>query len=75
MEDIKKAIAPTLELLKQLNVKVKNNEVEPDFIVKLATTMKVSAIKLDQYVKLNKLKLNGGVEYKQIEEEDDEDED
>lgn len=63
IEDIKKSVAPTLALLKELNNQMKNNDVQADCILKLSTTMKVSAMGLERAIKQNKLKVTGGVDY------------
>jgi hypothetical protein len=75
IEDIKKSVAPTLALLKELNNQMKSNDLQADCVLKLATTMKVSAMGLERAIKQNKLKVTGGVEYiPPTEEDDDEDE-
>jgi hypothetical protein len=72
MEEIKKIISPTLTLLKELNVKVGKGEVDGDFILKLSTTMKLSAIGLDKYVKQNKLSITGGLTKPPVDDDDGE---
>jgi hypothetical protein len=71
MEQLKKILAPTLSMLKELNVKVGKNEVDGDYLIKLATNMKLSAIGLEKYVKEKKLSVKGGV-VNNYKEEDDE---
>jgi hypothetical protein len=63
MEEIKKALAPTLASLKELNTRLGKNEVDGDFLIGLATKMKLSALQIEKYMKKNKLKIKGGVEY------------
>ncbi len=63
MEEIKKALAPTLEAIKELNSRIGKNEVDGDFLIGLATKMKISAIQIEKHTKKNKIKINGGVEY------------
>lgn len=62
MEEVKKALAPTLASLKELNAKLGKNEVDGDFLISLATKMKLSALQIEQYMKKNKLQIKGGVE-------------
>jgi hypothetical protein len=71
IDDVKEILSPTLSLIKELNNQIKNNQMEADTLIKLSTTMKVSSIKLDKLVKQNKLKINGGVEAKVFEDDDE----
>jgi hypothetical protein len=71
MEQLKKILAPTLSMLKELNVKVGKNEVDGDYLIKLATNMKLSAIGLEKYVKEAKLSVKGGVVNHHKEEDDE----
>lgn len=76
VEGIKKSIAPTLLLLKELNNQMKNNDVQADCVLKLATTMKLAAMGLEKAIKQNNLKVTGGVDsappWNEDEEEDEE---
>lgn len=72
MEEIKKALAPTLASLKELSVKIGKNEVDGDFLISLATKMKLSALQIERYMKKNKIKIKGGVDYTPPIEDEDE---
>jgi hypothetical protein len=72
MEHIKKALEPTLILLKELNKKIGLNEIDGDLILKLATTMKVSAMSLEKHIKTNKMKIKGVIELKPLTDDEEE---
>lgn len=61
VDDVKSIISPTVSLMKELNAQVKSGELDPDFLLKLATTLKVSGMKLEKLLKTKKLEINGGV--------------
>jgi hypothetical protein len=72
MEEIKKALAPILTSLKDLNIKMGKNEVDGDFLISLATKMKLSALQIEQYTKKNKIQIKGGVKFTPPIEDEDE---
>jgi hypothetical protein len=59
--EVKNAISPVVEMLRELNTQVKNDDIDIDFLVKLVTTMRVSTVKIDKTIKENKMNINGGV--------------
>lgn len=70
IEDVKSIMSPTVNLIKELNVQVKSGEIDPDFLLKLATTMKVSSMKLEKFIKNQNLNITGGITKPDITEED-----
>jgi hypothetical protein len=63
IEEIKKALSPTLSSLKELNTRIGNNNLDGDFLTHLVTNMKLSALQIEKQIKKNKIKIKGGVEY------------
>lgn len=73
INEVKESLNPTLALIKELNVQIKNDEVNVDTVAKLATTMKFSAMKIEKVLKSNKLSASGGVHIpkEEMKEEDE----
>lgn len=68
-EEIKKALGPSLTLIKELNNKIKDDNIDGDTILKLATTMKLTSIQLEKISK--KMSINAGLK-KVVDEDEDE---
>jgi len=71
VENVKQAISPIVSLIKELNVQVKNNDIDIDFLLKLSTMMRVASLKIEKIVKENKTQLKGGVTKSEIVEEEE----
>lgn len=61
IDDVKNIVSPTINLMKELNGQIKGGELDPDLLLKIATTMKVGGMKLEKYLKDNKANISGGV--------------
>ena len=61
IEDVKSIVSPMVSSIKELNSQIKNGELDPDFLLKLATTMKVTSMKLEKFVKTQNLDITGGL--------------